>query len=486
MDGGWRTTHTDFQSHTVIRHGPQDYNNFWHGTRIMGLLFGDGTSNSQARGLIPDGQPIYASHISFFNRVADRYQHTAELVDPNGPYRAVFQTNSWGNLQTRLYTTISAEMDDILFLNDILVTQSQSNTGNTNSRQQAWAKNIVAVGGVRHQDTLTRDDDCWGCTGGGASTGPASDGRVKPDLAHFYDNTLTTSDACDTCYDPGFWGTSTASALTGGHFGLLFQMWHEGVFPGFGGGATVFESRPHMTTAKALMINGAFRYDWNAGGPNGDLDRFRQGWGMPNLETIYNARNQMLIVDETDVLEPLQTASYEVTVEAGAVELKVTMVYADPMGNPAAAVHRINDLSLRVSSPSAAVYWGNNGLVAGNWSTSAGSSNTIDTVENVFISFPEAGAWTIEVLADEINQDSHVETPELDADFALVVSGIVSGGCPGDLNGDGFTDLADLGILLADFGCTPPPNCVGDLDGDGDTDLADLGILLADFGCGAP
>lgn len=56
--------------------------------------------------------------------------------------------------------------------------------------------------------------------------------------------------------------------------------------------------------------------------------------------------------------------------------------------------------------------------------------------------------------------------------------------CPGDLNGDGQVDLADLGILLADFGCLPPPNCPGDLDGDGDTDLADLGILLADFGCG--
>ena len=42
--------------------------------------------------------------------------------------------------------------------------------------------------------------------------------------------------------------------------------------------------------------------------------------------------------------------------------------------------------------------------------------------------------------------------------------------------------LADLGILLADFGCTGG-GCAGDLDGDGDTDLADLGILLADFGC---
>ena len=53
----------------------------------------------------------------------------------------------------------------------------------------------------------------------------------------------------------------------------------------------------------------------------------------------------------------------------------------------------------------------------------------------------------------------------------------------GDLNGDGRVDLADLGILLADFGCTAGPgNCPGDIDGDGDTDLGDLGILLSNFG----
>jgi hypothetical protein len=51
----------------------------------------------------------------------------------------------------------------------------------------------------------------------------------------------------------------------------------------------------------------------------------------------------------------------------------------------------------------------------------------------------------------------------------------------GDLDHDGDVDLADLGILLGDFGCTGV-NCVGDIDGDGDTDLADLGILLANFG----
>jgi hypothetical protein len=56
--------------------------------------------------------------------------------------------------------------------------------------------------------------------------------------------------------------------------------------------------------------------------------------------------------------------------------------------------------------------------------------------------------------------------------------------CPGDLDGDWDTDQADLGILLADWGCTGS-GCPGDLDADGDTDQADLGILLADWGCGA-
>ena len=92
-------------------------------------------------------------------------------------------------------------------------------------------------------------------------------------------------------------------------------------------------------------------------------------------------------------------------------------------------MHRINDLTLKVTSPSAVVYWGNNGLLEGNWSVAGGAANTIDTVENVFIQNPEAGVWTVEVIASEINEDGHVETPELDADFALVVSGGALANC---------------------------------------------------------
>jgi len=61
---------------------------------------------------------------------------------------------------------------------------------------------------------------------------------------------------------------------------------------------------------------------------------------------------------------------------------------------------------------------------------------------------------------------------------------IIVGQCRGDPDDDYDIDQADLGILLADWGCTS--ECVGDLDGDDDTDEADLGILLAYWGQECP
>ena len=65
--------------------------------------------------------------------------------------------------------------------------------------------------------------------------------------------------------------------------------------------------------------------------------------------------------------------------------------------------------------------------------------------------------------------------------YTIVLTGasFVGGGdCPGDFDGNGIRDLADLAVLLAAFG----GSAAGDMDGDGDTDLQDLATLLALFG----
>ena len=64
----------------------------------------------------------------------NRYTHTSELVNPSLSYQAVLQSNSWGSNLTSSYTTISAEMDDIILDSDLLILQSQSNAGTTSSR----------------------------------------------------------------------------------------------------------------------------------------------------------------------------------------------------------------------------------------------------------------------------------------------------------------------------------------------------------------
>jgi glucose/arabinose dehydrogenase len=52
---------------------------------------------------------------------------------------------------------------------------------------------------------------------------------------------------------------------------------------------------------------------------------------------------------------------------------------------------------------------------------------------------------------------------------------------PGDLNGDGRVDGADLGLLLAGWGTCGTP-CPGDLDANGVVNGADIGILLGSWG----
>lgn len=55
-------------------------------------------------------------------------------------------------------------------------------------------------------------------------------------------------------------------------------------------------------------------------------------------------------------------------------------------------------------------------------------------------------------------------------------------GCAGDVNFDGSIDLADLNIVLANFGFGTTPGRSGDANFDGSVDLADLNLILASFG----
>ncbi|NRA97489.1 MAG: S8 family serine peptidase, partial [Planctomycetes bacterium] len=320
--------------------------------------------------------------------------------------------------------------------------QSQSNTGTTASRPEAWAKNVISVGGISHYNTLFDGDDAWTT----ASIGPAADGRMKPNVAAFYDAIYTTTSGAG--YTSSFGGTSGATPIVAGCVGLIHEMWHAGIF-GNATGATVFDSRPSDTLVRALLFASATPWDFTGGAHN--RARTRQGWGRPDLEKLHAHRDVIHWVDESDLLVNLQTSTRWVTVQAGRPELRVALVWADPAGTTSANLHRVNDLDLVITSPTGVVYHGNWGLDGGVWSAAGGARDTINTEECVAVPWPAAGTWEIRVVAADINQDGHVETSAVDVDYSLAVLGAVptAVGAPFDLRmstsgggtGDGLVGL---------------------------------------------
>ncbi|MFN0157671.1 MAG: S8 family serine peptidase, partial [Bacteroidota bacterium] len=392
-----------------------------HGMSVYGILFGNGedANPAGAKGLMPGAQGIFADFCRipesacpegsdpFFcdcqnqdiDETVDRYCHTCELVSseccsvccsacpcPSGEYEpypsfnAVFQSNSWGaNPLGYSYGSVSRELDAIASTYDLLICQAQGNFAGVDSHPQAWAKNVVSVGGFYHIDSFDYSDDQF--IPGTASFGPAPDGRVKPDLSNFYDKVYTTKPALDAQgnvqYNDSFNGTSAATPITCGNFGLFFQMWKEGVFnvcrregcSPSGGSGSVFEERPPMSLAKAMIINTARPFDFLVGveEPNHTLTRDKQGWGVPMVgKVLALARRDafLKIIDETEVLTELKKDTYTIAVPTGAHAIRVTLVYTDPACTSATLACAGNDLSVRAfcHANGAHDYWGNFGL----------------------------------------------------------------------------------------------------------------------------
>ncbi|MBZ0171531.1 MAG: S8 family serine peptidase, partial [Phycisphaerales bacterium] len=332
------------------------------------------------------------------------------------------------------------------------VLQSQSNNGSPDSRPEAWAKNVISVGGVQGRGTLDRGDDAWA---GYASTGPALDGRIKPDMVMFNDGIWAPADGNDTDHRL-FTGTSAATPAVAGHLAIMLEMWDAGLFAAQAQARQIQAEkvdedefiRPSVAMAKALMINSARPYGFEHVAE--DLGRYRQGWGTPDLRRLRDDAGRTFVLDEREPL--IQGGSWAGLFEVapGEPDLRVTLVYDDPAGLPMAASAIVNDLDLRLTSPSGVVYHGNAGLHNTAWSSAGGVPDRVNTVENILIENPAPGPWLIGVHAHRVNEDADDSTPEFDVPFALVAAGAFAseapvlspvGVIPGTFPADGITVL---------------------------------------------
>lgn len=417
FDGGIRATHADFASAPPIFRTDNGHITE-HGTSSFGLLFGDGSSDPLARGLAPNAVAYFSSYTD----VQDRDAHLAAFAAP--PINGAIQSNSWGSGISRRYGAVSAEIDDSIFRHGVAVFQSQSNLGSPDSRPEAWAKNVISVGGVQGFSTLSRSDDAWGRV---ASSGPALDGRVKPDLVLFNDGIWTPGSESDT-HHRAFTGTSAATPAVAGYAAIVHEMWWSGLLSqqiiGWGDWAdalTAPPARPSAAMTKALLVNSAAPYEFHS--PADDLGRYRQGWGTPDVRALRNRASHTRTFDEKAPLANGESWAGVFQPIGGGTDFRVTLVFTDPAGLPMAISPTVNNLDLTVISPSGVAYHGNAGLIDGVWSTEGGEADRVNTVENVFLEHPEPGNWIVRVCAERVVEDADPLTPGMNAPFALVVSG---------------------------------------------------------------
>jgi serine protease AprX len=419
-------THTEFAAISPYRQTPWGIGNSvgqGHGNSTAGIIYARGASPTY-RGCMPYAQMSYTNYGYVYN-TSTRYGLTQTLVDPSQKYKAMVETASWGYARTLVYTSRSAEMDDIIFDLDLYTTQSQSNAGATSnpkmSRSQAWAKNITSIGGFRHGNNSSASDDYWGRTG---STGPASDGRIGVTLSGYYDSIKSTGYS-STSYTTSFGGTSGATPLVNGLSGNMIEMFTDGLF-GYDTAPSWnqrFRYVPHFSTTKALLVATASQLTFNSSGTSSGANRYQQGFGFPNLRTAYDNRDRMLVIDELDVLRQGQSRTYYLY--APGAPLHAAMNYPDPPAAANASIHRINSVDLQVTTWGGTQYWGNNGLLTSNNSSSGGSANDRDTEESVILGNVPQGLVAVKVQATGVRRDGHVETARvLDVDYGLVVRGV--------------------------------------------------------------
>jgi len=430
VNEGVHRTHTEFARRLPYRTSQPiavgSSSSSSHGTNTAGEVWAHGV-NFNARGGAPKSQPYYTASGSNYTSLF------STLVNTHG---VVATTQSWDAARTLNYTSSSATRDQAVFNSGIYATQSQSNAGAQPSRPGAWAKNTASIGGFNHRGNTNPGDDCWCRTG---SCGPASDGRIGVTFTGYYDGIFTTNGS--TGYTSGFGGTSGATPMVNGFSLLAIQMFSDGLF-GYPAASTwEWENRvgtlPKFTTTKTLIMSSTRQLPYS-GATNFGANRVRQGWGFPNVGDLYNARDNMLVIDEEkatigynpvtapskDVLAQGETRTYWVYVPAGATQFRAALTWADVPGNPSnQSRHRVNDLHLDVWNPSGTRYPGNSGLLTGPTSTPGSENNGKDTEEMVILLDPPGGAWTVSVKAAQVLADTHVESTATDADYSLTVRG---------------------------------------------------------------
>lgn len=263
-----------------------------------------------------------------------------------------------------------------------------------------------------------------------SSRGPTDDLRIKPDvvapgtwvLSGYSNQHRETYDGINPqtggFQGPGWGiprdgatkyngGTSMSNPMVAGGAALVRQHLKSRGF-----------TNPTAALVKAVLINTAVDIkDENNDGANDNdfpIPNAHEGWGRVDLNAATDGRVNPLEESTTWAMTTglARTFTSSWTGAAG-TPLKVTLVWTDPASTSAATRNLVNDLDLEVKTPSGTIYRGNR--FALGWSATGTTVDRTNNVENVYLSAPVTGTYTITIKGYNV--------PSGPQPFALVVSG---------------------------------------------------------------
>ncbi len=259
-----------------------------------------------------------------------------------------------------------------------------------------------------------------------SSRGPTDDGRIKPDIVApgtwilsgysslYQQGYGTTVNPQNGAFQSDAWGMpiSTDYKYMGG------TSMSNPIAAGAAAVVRDFYNKAHSHNAsgalvKATLINSAVDLldENNDGVDDNDfpIPNIHEGWGRIDAANATDGSAEF--DDNTSGLTTGGSQNYTFDSD-GTTPFKVTLVWADFPSTETASSNLVNDLDLTVSGPGG-TYLGN--VFSNGWSTTGGSADRVNNVENVYLETPAAGTYTVTV--------SGFNVPFGPQPFAIVVEG---------------------------------------------------------------
>jgi hypothetical protein len=423
-----------------------------HATHVSGIAIGDAGLDDDTRGV------AYGARMAFANGLALNESVIFNLFAANRTAGAFVHNNSWGNSGTNAYDVTCRAIDNFQWLHsDCLLLQAtnESFTPLTNPENAKNSLAIVASGDTPNQETLFY-----------GGLGPTTDGRRKPDMAAPGSSILAPSNsgACATISQSG---TSMSTPMVSAMGVIYRQYFMQGYHPtGVATPADVFT--PSGPLLKAMLINAAVRMSSQTSYPDN-----RGGWGrlLADRAVFLPGDARTLLVRDAlnasgGALTTGQSRTFRFVVKPGSEDLRITMAFHDAPGAVSSANPVVNNLDLSAILPGGSMLIANN--FSNGWSAAGGSSDAINTVEQIMVQSPAPGVWFARIDAPVVNVGQQ--------GYGLAITGnVAEATCLCDLNIDGVVDDLDFQLFAVAYDTLLDP--LGDFNNDGVTDDADFSIF---------